>query len=82
MDDKQKIKHWSRIFDCNEFNVAETRRIQEIDVALDEMSTSKSDSKIFIGKENSVFFLANLAETKSQFKKEKISLEKRLKPNQ
>ena len=28
MDDKQKLKHWSRIFDCNEFNVEETRRIQ------------------------------------------------------
>ena len=51
---------------------------QVIDVTLSELSSLKPNAKVYEGSPNSVLFATNLSSTKSQLKKEKLTIEKRM----
>jgi len=78
MEDNKKLKHWNQIFFATETDLDCHKRLKVIDVTLSELSSLKPNAKVYEGSPNSVLFATNLSSTKSQLKKEKLTIEKRM----
>lgn len=73
----KEIKRWKKAFSDPETQTGQqTKRIQEIDVALSELASITKESQVFTGTVGTVFFKSSLPETKSNLKREQDRLKK------
>jgi len=77
-DSKDRVSHWEKLFsdDKEVENLKNRKRLDEIKVAQSELDSLSKGSRIFTGESKTVFFQADLAETKSALKKEQSRLRK------
>jgi len=77
--DQAKLRGWRKSFaETRPFGAEASRRLQEIEVLLSELSSVRPGSSLYQGGENRVLFSADLSQVKSQLKKEQNSLRKKI----
>jgi len=73
----KETKRWKKAFSDPEAERGQqSKRIQEIDVTLSELSSLTKGSRVYTGTLGTVFFQASLPQTKSNLKKEQSKLKK------
>lgn len=77
--DQAKLRGWRKSFaETQPAGPEASRRLQEIEVLLSELSSVRPGSSLYQGGENRVLFSADLSQVKSQLKKEQNSLRKKI----
>lgn len=77
--DQARLRGWRKSFaETQPTGPEASRRLQEIEVLLSELSSVRPGTSLYQGGENRVLFSANLSQVKSQLKKEQNSLRKKI----